>query len=88
MVIIFKKSSAKGGNKPYHPLKKRNGMVKCQINQIASLIKVSILKATNSESVGSFAGPHDGSAAIEVEATRTGTANRTAPIVAVRTDIE
>ena len=63
-------------------------MVKCQINQIASLIKVSILKATNSESVGSFAGPHDGSAAIEVEATRTGTANRTAPIVAVRTDIE
>ncbi len=61
-------------------------MVKCQINQIASLIKVSILKATNSESDCSVEGVHDGKAATEVEAARTGTANRTAPIVAVRTD--
>ena len=54
--------------KPYHPLKKRNGMVKCQINQIAALIKVSILKAAHREAVGSAVGAHAGIAAEEVEA--------------------
>ena len=62
-------------------------MVKCLINQIAALIKVSILKATNSVSVCSVVGVHVGIAAIEVEVARIGAANRTAPIVAVGTDI-
>ena len=69
-----------------HPLKKRNGIVKCQINQIASLIKVSILEATHRESACSVEGAaHAGIAAAEDEAARTSTANRTAPIVAVGT---
>ena len=61
-------------------------MVKCQINQIASLIKVSILKATNSESESSVEVAHVGIAATEAEVTRIGTANRTAPIAAACTD--
>ena len=60
-------------------------MVKCLINQIAALIKVSILKATNSVSVCSVVGVHVGIAAIEVEVARIGAANRTAPIVAAAT---
>ena len=63
-----------------HPLKKRNGIVKCQINQIASLIKVSILEATHRVSVGSDVGEHGGIAAVEVEDARSSTYNRTAPI--------
>ena len=55
--------------------------------QIAALIKVSILEATNSASACSVGGAHDGSAAIEVEAARIGAANRTAPIEAAGTDI-
>ena len=53
--------------------------------QIATLIKVSILKATNRETACSVEGAHIGSTATEVEAARKGTANRTAPIVAVGT---
>ena len=63
----------------------RDGMLKCQINQIAALIKVSILKATHSESVCSVVGAHVGSAANEVEAARIGATNLTAPIVAFGT---
>ena len=48
---------------------------------------MSILKATNSASACSVVGDHAGIAAIEVEAARIGAANRTAPIVAVGTDI-
>ena len=48
---------------------------------------MSILKATNGESVRPVAAEHVGIAAAEVQAARTGTANRTAPIVAVGTDI-
>ena len=48
---------------------------------------MSILKATNRESVCSEAGTHEGNAATEGEAARSGAANRTAPIVAVGTDI-
>ena len=69
-----------------HPLKKRNGIVKWQINQIASLIKVSILEATHSDSACSVVGVHVGTAA-EEEVARIGAANRTAPVVAVGTDI-
>ena len=54
--------------KPYHPLKKRNGMVKCQINQIAALIKVSILKAAHRAPACSVAGEHVGTAAVDAEA--------------------
>ena len=63
-------------------------MVKCQNCQIASLIKGSILKATNRESVRSEVGVHVGIAATEVEAARIGAANRTAPIEAEGTDTE
>lgn len=49
---------------------------------------MSILKATNRVPVCSDVGAHSGSAAIEVEEARTGTANRTAPIAAAGTDIE
>ena len=48
--------------------------------QIATLIKVSILKATNRESVRSPVGVHSGTTATEAEVARTGTANRTAPV--------
>ena len=60
-------------------------MSKCQI---ATLIKVSILKAANRVSVRSVGGKHEGKAAIEVEDARIGAANRAAPIVADGTDIE
>ena len=43
---------------------------------------MSILKATDRESVRSIAGAHVGIAAIKVQAARSGAANRTAPIVA------
>ena len=62
-------------------------MVKWQINQIAALIKVSILKAAHRLSARSVAGVHEGIAAAEVEVARIGTTNRTAPIVAVGADI-
>lgn len=65
----------------------RDGMLKCQINQIAALFKVSILKATHSEAVCSAAGVHTGSAAVEAEAAGIGTTNRTAPIVAAGENI-
>ena len=45
----------------------RDGMVKCEINQIASLIKVSILNATNRKAVGSTAMVHAGRIALERE---------------------
>ena len=48
---------------------------------------MSILKATNSETERPVDGVHDGIAATEVEVARNGAANRTAPIVAVGTDI-
>lgn len=41
----------------------RDGMVKCQINQIATLIKLSILNATNRVSERSTVGEHRGIAA-------------------------
>ena len=50
--------------------------------QIATLIKVSILKATNRESVRSVGGVHTGIIDNAEEVARIGTANRTAPIVA------
>ena len=53
--------------------------------QIATLLKVSILKATNRAPERSEAGVHVGSIANEVEAARIGTANRTAPIDAAGT---
>lgn len=46
-----------------------------------------ILKAAHRVSVCSVVGIHVGIAAIEVEVARIGAANRTAPIVAVGTDI-
>lgn len=63
-------------------------MVKCQINQIATLIKGSILKATHRESVCSIVGVHVGIAAIEEEEASRRAANCTTPIVAEGTDIE
>ena len=61
-------------------------MVKCQINQIASLIKVSILKTTNREPIRTVVGFDEGRAASEAEAAGKGAANRTGPIVTVGTD--
>ena len=68
-----------------HPLKKRNGVVKCQINQIASLIKVSILEATHRVSACMEAARHGGIEGPEIEALRISSATcvgkvRTAPI--------
>lgn len=57
-----------------------------KINQIAALIKVSILKAAHRGSVCSVAGVHAGIAAVEAEVARIGTTHRTAPIAAVGTD--
>ena len=53
--------------------------------QIATLLKVSILKATNRAPVRSVAGVHAGITASEAEVARIGTANRTAPIAAAGT---
>ena len=50
--------------------------------QIATLIKVSILKATNRVPACSVVGAHGGSTASEGEVARMGSANRTAPIEA------
>ena len=63
-------------------------MVKCQINQIASLINGSILNATNRIAVRSVVLEHEGITAIEVEDARIGITNRTAPIDGFGTDIE
>ena len=41
--------------------------VKCQINQIAALIKVSILQAKDSKAVRSVAVKHEGTAAVEAQ---------------------
>ena len=49
---------------------------------------MSILEATHRESVRSVVGGHEGIAAEEAEVARKGTANRTAPIVAGRPDID
>ena len=54
--------------------------------QIASLIKVSILKTTYSESVRPIVGVHAGIAATEVEEPSRRAANRTTPIAAAGTD--
>ena len=48
---------------------------------------MSVLKAANSESVSPVVGVHVGIGAAEEQEARTGTENRTAPIVAVGTDI-
>ena len=61
-------------------------MVKCLINQIAALIKVSILNATNRESVGSSVIGIEKLNAVEVEGDRRYIINCTAPIVAAGTD--
>ena len=58
---------------------------KCQINQIAALIKVSFLEATHREPERSVAADHVGSATAEEEGVGVGAINRTAPIVAVGT---
>jgi hypothetical protein len=63
-------------------------MLTYQINQIAALIKVSILKATNWEPVRTDVGEHAGTDAVEAEAASIGTDNRTTPIAAVATHIE
>ena len=55
--------------------------------QSATLFKVSILKATNRESVCSAVVGHVGIATIEVQEACKCTANRTTPIVAVGTYI-
>ena len=60
--------------------------VKVTNYQIASLIKVSILNATNRESERSEVGGHEGSAATKEEEARIGADNRTAPIEAEGTD--
>ena len=60
-------------------------MSKCQI---ASLIKVSILKTTNRGPVRPTVGAHAGSAAEEEEVASRRTANRTTPIEAEGTDID
>ena len=65
----------------------RDGMLKCQINQIAALFKVSILKATHRDAARSATEVNVGIAAVEGAAARIGTINRTAPIEAVGTDI-
>ncbi len=69
--------------KSWLPLKV--GMVKCQMNQIAALIKVSFLEATHREPVRSVVEVHVGIAAVEVEVVGVGATNRTAPIEAVGT---
>ena len=61
-------------------------MVKCLINQIAALIKVSILNATNRESVGSSVIGIEKLNAVEVEGDRRYIINCTAPIEAEGTD--
>ena len=65
-----------------------DGIVKCQINQIASLIKVSILEATHSVTACSVVVVNAGIAAAEAEVASAGVINRTAPVVAEVTDIE
>ena len=62
-------------------------MVKWQINQIAALIKVSILDAAHRVPVRSAAGVHAGIADVEADVARSGATNHTAPIEAVGTDI-
>ncbi len=89
MVIYFllsKKSTAKGGIIIKTPCPAGQG-VKVSNWQIASLIKVSILKATNRVSECSIAGDHVGPATKEEEDAGIGTINRTAPIEAEGTDI-
>ena len=56
--------------------------------KIIKLIKVSILKATNRETVSSEVGIHTGIAAKAVEEARIGAENRTAPTEAEGTDID
>ena len=62
-------------------------VIKYQKYQIAALIKVSILKATYSESGGSAAVVHAGIAAKEAQGARNSTATRTAPKAAAGTNI-
>ena len=79
------KSTVNAVVKSYRPAGRYDKVSNCQI---ASLIKVSILKATNRESVRPIVGVHEGSAAIEVEVASSRAANRTTPIVAAGTDTE
>ena len=51
-----------------------------KINQIAALIKVSILNATHSASICSDTGVKGGIVVVEGEVARTSNTNRTAPI--------
>ena len=67
--------------------KRRDGRIKYQIDQLAALIKVSILKATHSETVCSFYGEKAGIIGDYVQTLRIGGANRTAPIEAGDIDI-
>ncbi len=64
------------------PFNSAKAALSVKINQIAALIKVSILNATHRGSVRSAVGAHAGTAAAEAELARTGTNNRTAPIFA------
>ena len=67
-------------------LRLRCAALSAKINQIAALIKVSILKATHSKAECSVVGVHGGIAADEDEVARIGTTHRTAPIEAAGTD--
>ncbi len=60
---------------------------KCQINQIAALIKVSFLEATHRGPVRSAGVVQAGNAAAEEEEVGEGASNRTAPIDAAGTHI-
>ena len=70
------------------PFDSAKATLRVKINQIAALIKVSILKATNRVAVRSKAAVHAGTAAAEAEVARGSATKRTAPIVTVGTDID
>ena len=82
------------------PFDSAKAKLRVKINQIAALINPStplranpsassglVLEATHRESERSVEAAHEGTAAEEVEAARVSATNRTAPIVAVGTDI-
>jgi len=83
--LAFRKNSTRLAGIRSHAIR-LSGMAwdKCKMNQITALIKVSFLKATNGESIGSVVEVHVGKAAAEVEAIGEGAinrSNRTAPVV-------
>lgn len=84
--LFFKNRPLRGIVKKLPALRDRK--FKCQKCQIASLIKVSILNATNRHAVCTLVGGHVGIAAKEVQVLRIGATNRTTPIGAAGTDIE